>query len=64
MIETINNILVNLFGTSELIISFGGSQLFTIDLGTLVSYLLISLALVFIAFLGYFVVNFVIHLRS
>lgn len=64
MIDTINNILVNLFGTSKLIISFGSSELFSIDLGTLISYLLISLALIVIAFLGYFVVNFVIHMRS
>ena len=64
MVEVINKIFVDLFGTSELIIGFGGSPLFTIDLGTLISYLLISLALVFICFMAYFIVNFVIHMRS
>ena len=64
MVEVINKIFVDLFGTSELIIGFGDSSLFTIDLGTLISYLLVSLALVFICFMAYFIVNFVIHMRS
>lgn len=64
MIEVINNIFITLFGVSSFDIGFQGTKLITIDFGTLITYGLISLALVFIIYLGYFVIMSFLHKKE
>ena len=64
MIEVINNLFISLFGVSSFDIGFQGTKLITIDLGVMITYLLISLALCFIIYIGYFIIMAFLHKKE
>ena len=61
MIQTINNLFDKLFNTHTFSIGFEDTKLISFDFGSLITYFLISIALVFIIYFGYFVIMSFLH---
>ena len=61
MIATINNFLDTLFNSHEIILFNDTLTLFKIDVGQAITYILLSIMLIWISFLGFKIIRWLIN---